>query len=93
MAIAKKSDIDAGCKDKVCTQAGKDAATSGQTLGWISTAGFAAGAIGIGAGIILLVTDHASPPAASATSKRSGAPRPVIALSPRAGSVAFEGSF
>jgi hypothetical protein len=67
MALGKKKDVDANCDaDKWCTQSGTDAAHDGKKLGQLSTAGWIVGAVGIGAGAILILTSPSKTGAQSA---------------------------
>ncbi len=57
MVLGKKSVVDNNCDaDKRCNQTGVDAASSGKTLGVVSTTGFIVGAVGIGIGTWLVLS-------------------------------------
>jgi hypothetical protein len=58
LALGKKSITDRECPSatQVCTQSGKDAASSGRTLALVSTVGWIAGALGVGAGAYFILT-------------------------------------
>jgi hypothetical protein len=58
MALGKKSTADSQCSDELkhCTAAGRDAASSGRTLAVVSTVGWIAGALGVGAGAYFIIT-------------------------------------
>jgi hypothetical protein len=72
MVLHKKSVVDGDCADDVCTtQEGIDAASSGRTLSAVSTVAFALGAVGLGAGIVLVVTSRSSSDASSKTALRA----------------------
>jgi hypothetical protein len=60
MAMSKASITDSHCQDVFCDATGKKAADEGKTLAWISTAGFGVGVLGVGAAIVMLVTDSGS---------------------------------
>ena len=55
LAIGKKGDL-AGCQDKRCPSSEADKLDSAKSLATISTVGFAVGFVGVGAGIVLLLT-------------------------------------
>ena len=57
MTVGKKSDVDKHCdEDGGCDGIGFDAASNGATLSKVSTGAFVVGAIGLGAGLTLLLT-------------------------------------
>jgi hypothetical protein len=58
LALGKKSITDKECNSatQVCTQKGKDAASAGRTLALVSTVGWIAGALGVGAGAYFILT-------------------------------------
>lgn len=63
MVLSKKSTVDDNCNaQKVCNQAGKDAADSGKTLGTISGASFILGAVALGAGAYLVLSSKEKQP-------------------------------
>lgn len=64
LTLGKKSTVNSECVGKECTQAGVDAASSGKTLGVITTVGLITGAVGLGAATYLFVS--APSPAESA---------------------------
>jgi hypothetical protein len=55
LALGKKSDLD-GCQDKKCPTSQEDTLDSAKSMATISTVGFAVGFVGVGAGIVLLLT-------------------------------------
>jgi hypothetical protein len=57
IALSKKSAIDEGCVDHVCTREGKAAADSARTPGLLSSIGFGVGAAGLAAGAVLWLTE------------------------------------
>ncbi len=71
LTFAKKEDVDALCRDAVCTPAGKEAADDGQRLALISTVGFAVGGAGLAAAALLFFL--APDDAADAIAFRAGA--------------------
>jgi hypothetical protein len=58
MTLGKKSTTDSQCSSKlqVCSAEGRDAASSGRTLAVVSTVGWIAGALGVGAGAYFILT-------------------------------------
>jgi hypothetical protein len=58
MALGKKSTTDEQCSEALqrCSQEGHDAASSGRTLATVSTVGWIVGALGVGAGVYLVLT-------------------------------------
>ncbi len=91
LAITKKSDVDAGCDSrKRCTPAGKQAADTLKTDAMLSNLGFAAGAVGIGVTVVLLLTRRADPPPNLAASRLI--PR-VAVTGPRDAWIGIERSF
>ena len=86
-AIGAKSTVDAECgAQKLCSQAGLDAASSGHTMALASTATTVVGAILGGLGITLLTIS-------AATSPSSRAARVVPAVGPTGASLSLEGRF
>lgn len=68
MALGKKSDLE-GCQDKKCPSSESDKLDSAKSLATVSTVGFAVGFVGVGAGIVLLLTGNSSSSAASSPPK------------------------
>jgi hypothetical protein len=60
MVLDRKSTVDSECVGNVCSQKGVDAANSGKTLSTISTIAFAAGAVGVGVGLYLVLSSKPS---------------------------------
>jgi hypothetical protein len=58
MALGKKGVTDHECDSvtKVCSQTGRDAASEGRTLALVSTVGWVAGILGVGAGAYFILT-------------------------------------
>lgn len=70
IAMGKKSDLDEACPNKVCPSAAQqDTIDSGKTMGTVSTVGLVVGAVGIGAGVILLLSGGSSSSKASTSPK------------------------
>jgi hypothetical protein len=67
LALGKKGDLE-GCKDERCPTSQKDTLDSAKTMATISTVGFAVGFVGVGAGIVLLLTGSGSSSASSGKS-------------------------
>lgn len=57
LALGKKSDLE-GCVDKKCPSSERDKLDSAKSLATVSTVGFAVGFVGVGAGIVLLLTGN-----------------------------------
>jgi len=49
LVLQQKSTVDAHCREHVCDQTGLDASRTGKTLGLVTTLGFVAGGLGLGA--------------------------------------------
>jgi hypothetical protein len=58
MALGKKSTTDEQCSEALqrCSQEGHDAASAGRTLAAVSTVGWIVGAVGVGAGVYLILS-------------------------------------
>jgi hypothetical protein len=56
IALTKKSTVDTQCPEKQCTKTGLDAVDAGKTFGVISTVGFIAGGLGLGAATYLFLS-------------------------------------
>jgi hypothetical protein len=56
LALGKKSDLD--CIDERCPSSEKSTLDSARTMATVSTVGFAVGFVGVGAGVILLLTGN-----------------------------------
>jgi PEGA domain len=68
LALGKKSDLD-GCEDKKCPPSQQDTLDSAKNLATVSTVGFAVGFVGVGAGIVLLLTGNNSASANASASR------------------------
>ncbi len=56
IVLTKKSTVDTECANKLCSQAGLEAASSGKTFGVITTIGFITGALGLGTATYLFLS-------------------------------------
>jgi len=58
LTLGKKSTTDSQCDPgrQICSQEGHDAASAGRTLAAVSTVGWIVGALGVGAGVYLILT-------------------------------------
>jgi hypothetical protein len=56
IVLNKKSTVNSECPDKVCSQAGLDAAHSGKAFGVVTTIGLVAGALGLGTATYLFLS-------------------------------------
>jgi hypothetical protein len=80
MTMDRKNTVDADCPGGICrSSAGLDAASEGKTLSLVSTVAFAAGAVGVGLGVVLIVSGGSSPAKATAITSSAG-PRIAQAL-------------
>lgn len=68
LALGKKSDLE-GCVGERCPSSQKGTLDSAKTMATVSTVGFAVGFVGVGAGVVLLLTGGASGSAASEAPK------------------------
>jgi hypothetical protein len=62
LALGKKSDLK-GCVDNACPSSQRDRLDSARTMATVSTVGFSVGFVGVGVGVVLLLTgssNHAS---------------------------------
>ena len=77
MALGKSKTVEAHCLDVLCDAEGKKAGDAGKTLGWVSTGGFAVGAILVGVSLYMLFSDSSS----SSTKSASVTPtwQPIVA--------------
>ncbi len=90
-AISKAKVVDARCIDALCDGEGKRAGDQGKAFGWVSTGGFALGAIGVGVALYTLLSDSAGAKSASASPRWM----PVVAGAERGtgGLVGARGTF
>ncbi len=80
MVLSKRSTVDDNCTaDKRCNREGADAAESGRTLGTVSGASFAVGAVLLGAGAYFVLSGNRE--------------RPAAAIAPSLGGAVIHGSF
>lgn len=75
LALGKKSDLD-GCQEKKCPESQADTLDSAKSMATVSTIGFAVGFVGVGAGIVLLLTGNDS--ASASTARARVAERGVV---------------
>jgi hypothetical protein len=63
LALDRKSTTDTECNDvtRSCTAAGQAAASEGRTFGTLTTIGWVVGGVGLGAGLVLIVTHKKDP--------------------------------
>jgi len=79
LALVKKGVADDNCVGSLCNEEEHDADNSGRTFGTVSTIGFAVGAAGVVAGVILLATEGGkSPPQAGSARSRTFLTRPAV---------------
>jgi hypothetical protein len=99
LTLGKKSVIEAHCgaaikapEPTLCDPTGVAAGKSAKTLGLVSTIGFAAGLAGVGAAVVLLLTEHK--PAKSTTGARAPwISADVLSLGPTGATLGAQGSF
>jgi hypothetical protein len=58
VAMSKKSDLQ--CQGKACPSSQEDALDSAQTMATVSTIGFSVGLVGVGVGVVLLLTGNSA---------------------------------
>lgn len=95
LALGKKSDLK-GCVDNACPSSQKDTLDSARSMATVSTVGFAVGFVGVGVGVVLLLTGNHSSNAGLAPPKLAQAkPRPAVAVQPWFGgtSAGLNGTF
>ena len=71
LAMSARSDLEAGCLSGVCGPAYHGTIDQYRTFGAVSTIGFAAGAVGVGLGVVLLATAPSKPGPGSDSAKVS----------------------
>lgn len=72
MALGKRSVVTRECDGTICSQQGLDAADAGKRDALVSTIGISLGAVALGAGIVLLLTQREEPRATSSALIFSG---------------------
>jgi len=68
LALGKKSDLK-GCVETRCPPSQRDTLEGAETMATVSTVGFAVGFVGVGVGVVLLLTGGNSPSAGNAAPK------------------------
>lgn len=81
LALSKKSDLK-GCVDDRCPSSQKDELDSAKSMATVSTVGFAVGFVGVGVGVVLLLTGNQS--------SHAGLTKPRLAKQEKRPSVAVE---
>jgi hypothetical protein len=94
LVLMKKTDVDEYCRDVTsdraeCEAKGLEASNSAKRLGTVSTVAFATGAVGLAAGITLLLTE----PASSSSGSRPGGWRLRVAGAPNRAQFSLATSF
>jgi hypothetical protein len=95
LALGKKSDLK-GCVDSACPSSQKDTLDSARSMATVSTVGFAVGFVGVGVGVVLLLTgNHSSNAGLAAPKLAQSKPRPAVAVHPWFGgtSAGLNGTF
>jgi hypothetical protein len=69
LALGKKSDLE-GCVGSKCPSSQKDTLDSAKTMATVSTVGFAVGFVGVGAGVVLLLTGGGSSDSATVSAPK-----------------------
>ncbi|HVY30510.1 MAG TPA: PEGA domain-containing protein [Polyangiaceae bacterium] len=92
MAMSKHNKLAADCRDKVCYPAQKSDYDAYHTLGMVSTIGFVAGGVGVGAGALLLLL---KPQSLVQQPSDQGATKAAVSFTPFVGigSAGVEGTF
>ena len=90
LTLSKKSTIEDNCVELECNRDGKEAADEASTTGLVSTIGFAVGAAGLAAGVILVLTAPSPTAAAGSPGARFAA---VITPTADGGRFALRGQF
>jgi hypothetical protein len=73
LALAKQSDLDAGCKNRQCPPSSSGDISSLKSTSLVSTIGFAVGGVGIATGVVLLMVRGSSSKDAASISPYLGA--------------------
>lgn len=68
LALGKKGDLE-GCVQERCPSSQKDTLDGAKTMATVSTVGFAVGVVGVGAGVVLLLTGNSHDNAGSSSAK------------------------
>jgi hypothetical protein len=82
LALGKKSDLK-GCVGNACPTSQKDTLDSAKSMATISTVGFAVGFVGVGVGVVLLLTsNHSSSASLARPALAKREPRSGVAVEP-----------
>lgn len=95
LALGKKSDLK-GCVDNACPSSQKDTLDGARSMATVSTVGFAVGFVGVGVGVVLLLTgNHSNNAGLAAPKLAQSKPRPTVAVQPWFGgtSAGLNGTF
>lgn len=95
LALGKKSDLK-GCVDNACPSSQKDTLDSARSMATVSTVGFAVGFVGVGVGVVLLLTGNHSSNASLTAPRLADSKRPpAVAVQPWFGgtSAGLNGTF
>lgn len=95
LALGKKSDLK-GCVDNACPSSQKDTLDSARSMATVSTVGFAVGFVGVGVGVVLLLTgNHSASASLGAPRIAKHEPRPAVQVQPWFGgtSAGMSGTF
>jgi hypothetical protein len=93
LALGKKSDLN--CDGKQCPATEKDKLDSAKSMAMVSNVGFGVGIVGVGLGVILLLTNNDSGSASNAAPKLAERAPPRVSLQPWVGltSAGVNGTF
>jgi hypothetical protein len=94
LALGKKSDLE-GCVDTKCPSSQRDTLDGAKSMATVSTVGFAVGFVGVGVGVVLLLTGNSHGSARAGSSKVAQRGAPGVHVEPWIGarSAGISGSF
>jgi hypothetical protein len=94
LALGKKNDLE-GCVQERCPSSQKDTLDSAKTMATVSTVGFAVGFVGVGVGVVLLLTGNNQGNAGLARPKLAKSSPPGVHIEPWLGaqSAGLNGTF
>jgi hypothetical protein len=94
LALGKKSDLK-GCVDNACPSSQRDTLDSARTMATVSTVGFSVGFVGVGVGVVLLLTGSSNHAGLSEPRLAKREPQRGVAVQPWFGgtSAGINGSF